>query len=220
MDVKASERRSIRVPRDVHGSQGELFLAFKMPVERMPEARSFRSTWLSSSLLSLREHGDYERYLTLLAPEHREAIVNSVAGQWLSTDVAIAHYVACGELGLSRAEITQRSHEVTRRVHQTMLSIAVRLAREAGVTPWTILGQIDRLWERIWQGGGVSVTKLGPKEAVVTIARWPCAGLPYCRAAMPGVIHAVVEMFCSKAYVVEIKCDRPHETIALRCSWA
>ncbi len=204
----------------VPAGPGEVLLPFKVPIERLPEAKLFRSTWLSSSLLSLREHGDFERYLTHLAPEHRDAIVSSVAGQWLSTDVAIAHYAACGELGLSRADITERSREVTRHVHQTMLSIAVRLAREAGVTPWTIFGQLDRLWERIWQGGGVSVTKYGPKEAVVTIARWPCAALPYCRTAMPGVIHAIVEMFCRKAYIVDITRDRPHETISLRCSWA
>jgi hypothetical protein len=200
----------------------EVVLPFRAPRSRIPDASLFRSTWLSSSLLTLRERGDYERYLSLLDPKYREAIVGTVAGQWLSTDVAIGHYRACWALGLSKEEIAERSLEVTRRVHKTALELALRLARDAGATPWSIYSRLDRLWDRVWKGGGVSVTRWGPKDALVEIAGWPCAGEPYCRAAMPAVVTAVTELFCNKAFVRDMTRDPGPATtsLLLHVQWA
>src|SRR5262249_54109098 len=130
------------------------------------------------------------------------------------------HYRACWRLGLSKAEIYERSLEVTHRVHQSALAYAVRLARGAGVSPWVIYAQLDRLWDRVWQGGGVSVTKHGPKDAVIEIAKWPAAREPYCRAAMPAVVSAVSELFCRRAYVTDVSPDPTADSIQLRSSWA
>src|SRR5258708_29688011 len=113
-----------------HVSQGEIVLPFGVRRERVPMASSFRSTWLSSSLLALRERGDYERYLSLLDPKYLEAITSHVPQQWLPIEVALAHYRACGELKLPREEIAARSLEVTRRVHRTALALALRVARD------------------------------------------------------------------------------------------
>ena len=198
----------------------EVVLPFRVPRERVPDAHLVRSTWLSSSILALRERGDYERYLALLEPEYRAQIVGSIAGVWLPTEVALAHYRACEALGLSDEEICSRSAQVTRRVHQASLAVALRLAREAGVSPWTLYAQLDRAWDRVWQGGGIAVTKLGPKEAGIEIIRWRCAGIPYCRTAMPAVLLAITQMFCNKAYVKDVTRTRFEDSLVLRCSWA
>jgi hypothetical protein len=58
-------------------------------------------------------------------------------------------------------------------------------------------------WRRCWEGGEVSVVKLGPKEARVEIVGWPCAATTYCRVACRGMLAAIVDPFCSKAYVRE-----------------
>jgi hypothetical protein len=201
-------------------TQGEVVLPFRVPKERVPIASSFRSTWLSSSILALRERGDYERYLSLLDPRYREAITSHVPQQWLPIDVALAHYRACGALDLSREEIATRSLEITRRVHRTALALALRVARDAGASPWTIYGRLDRLWDRVWQGGGVAVTRTGPKDALIEVAGWPCAEQPYCRAAMPWVVTAVTELFCRKAFVIDVTRDGARNSIALRAQWA
>jgi hypothetical protein len=199
----------------------EVVLPFHVPRARIPDATLFRSTWLSSSLLTLRERGDFERYLSLLDPKYHEAIADSVAGRWLPIDVAIGHYRACWGLGLSKEEIADRSLEVTRRVHKTALELALRLARDVGATPWTIYSRLDRLWERVWQGGGVSVTRCGPKDAIVEIAGWRCAAEPYCRAAMPAVVTAVTELFCSKAFARDMTREPAGATsLALHVQWA
>jgi hypothetical protein len=202
-------------------SRGEVVLPFRVPRSRIPDATLFRSTWLSSSILTLRENGEFERYLSLLDPKYHEVVVSNVAGAWLPIDVAIAHYRACGALGLSKEEIAKRSLEVTRRVHKTVLELALRVARDAGASPWTIYSRLDRLWDRVWQGGGVSVTRIGPKDALIEVAGWRCAAEPYCRTAMPWVVTAVTELFCKKAFVVDAtKAAVASNSLALRASWA
>src|SRR5262249_22628072 len=97
---------------------------------------------------------------------------------------------------------------------------AVRIARGAGVSPWVIYAQLDRLWDRVWQGGGVSVTRQSPKDAIIEIAKWPPAREPYCRAAMPAVVVAVTELFCRMAFVTDVSRDMNSDSLTLRSSWA
>jgi hypothetical protein len=207
------------VPDRASQSWGEAVLPFSVPKRQIPIATQFRSTWLTSSILSLRERNKLEEYLALLPAEHHESVMNSVAGLWLPTEVAIAHYSACGALGFTTQEMIDIGLDVTRRVHGTMLSLMVRLAKGAGATPWVALENTQRLWERVWVGGAVAVFKVGPKEARMEIAGWPCSVVPYCRIALRGVTLGIVEMFCRKAYVLDLpRLCGPNE-LAYRIAW-
>jgi hypothetical protein len=200
----------------------EVLVAFPDGVsrERVPVATSFRSTWLSSSLRALKERGLMDRYLAALPQEHHEAVLTTVAGVWLPTAVATAHYQACDALGLPEAEQIAIGAEVGRHAQGSVLGTAVRLARDAGVTPWTILTRFPQVWGRIWQGGGVAIYRLGPKDARVEIAGWPCARIPYLRIAMQGVVGGLIELFCRKAYVTPLSRLCGLNTLAYRISWA
>ena len=57
-------------------------LPFPGPLESIPQATEFRSTWLTSSLEGLRQHGHFERYLTLLEG-YQDEILTSVAASWI-----------------------------------------------------------------------------------------------------------------------------------------
>jgi hypothetical protein len=183
-------------------------------------ATQFRSTWLSSSLRSLRERELLDAYLRHLPPRHHEAVLAPVAGLWLPIEVAIAHYDACDALALSSVDVLAIGREATSRVHGTILSTFVRLARDAGITPWTALPRMHELWARIWIGGGVSVAKLGPKEARIEIAGWPCAASPYCRTALRGVLPGIVDLFCTKSYAREVQKLATETTLGYVLSWA
>ena len=209
--------RSIRSP--AVPSLGEPFVTFPVPRDLVPLATSFRSTWLSSSIRALSERGHYDRYVELLPPLLRAPILESVAGVWLPMGFCIAHYRACEALGLSRRESWDIGVEVTRKVHGTSLALAIRLAKQAGVTPWTIFSQLPRLWDRIWQGGAVGIHKIGPKEAVLEAVGWPVAGIPYVRNTMPAVVHGVVEMFCAKAYVSGVPALATETSVGFRVQW-
>ena len=186
----------------------------------VPDASHFRSTWLNSSVDALRVRGYFDRYVKLLPDAHRATILESVAGVWLPIDVAVAHYGACEALALSRRDAWDIGVEVTRRVHGTTLSLAIRLAKQAGVTPWTILAQLPRLWERVWRGGAVTVHEVGPKEAILEVVRWRVASIPYVRYTMPAVVHGIVEMFCAKAYVREVPAKTSPTSMGMRLQWA
>ena len=107
-----------------------------------------------------------------------------------------------------------------RRANATVLSVAFRLARGAGVTPWTILQQVQRIWDRTSKGGAVGVWKIGPKEARVEVVGYPLAYLRYNRTTFRGIVLAVVELFCQKMYVREIPQQCTSRTLGFRLSWA
>jgi hypothetical protein len=200
-------------------TSGAPFVSLPVPRDRVPLASHFRSTWLSSSVRELRERAYYDRYLSLLPAAMRSPIVESVAGVWLPMELCAAHYRACDSLGLSKRDAWEIASAVTRKVHGTSFVLAIRLAKQAGVTPWTIFGQLPRLWERVWRGGGVVVQQVGPKEALVEAVQWPIAGIPYVRNTMPAVVHGVVEMFCAKAYVSEVTALATESSLGFRVQW-
>jgi hypothetical protein len=190
------------------------------PRAAVQDASHFRSTWLNSSVDALRARGHFDRYVTLLPDEHRATILESVAGIWLPIDVAVAHYGACEALALSRRDAWDIGVEVTRRVHGTTLALAIRLAKQAGVTPWTILAQLPRLWERVWRGGAIAIREVGPKEAILEVMRWRVAAIPYVRQTMPAVVHGIVELFCAKVYVREVPGKNSPTSLGMRLQWA
>jgi hypothetical protein len=200
-------------------ADGDVFLPFPVPRERIAPCTHIRSTWVGSSLQAIRERNLLDPYLARLPREYHAAIVDTVAGVWLPIEAGIAHYQACDGLGLSKREMWEIGVHITRKVHGTTLGLAVRLAKQSGVTPWTILAQLQRLWERIYQGGGVAVHRRGPKEAVIDIVGWPFAPIGYARHTMPAVILGIIEMFCEKAYVSDVPSLASKLTLGFKAQW-
>ena len=190
------------------------------PRERAPVATGVRSSLLVSSLQSLRSHGLYDRYLALVDPELRDTILTSAVGIWLPMAFGIAHYAACEALRIPAADQIALGHEVGNRIQGSLVGLLVRSARGAGATPWTVLRQADRLWDRVFQGGnGPLVTKRGPKEARVELLGLPLLSVPYFRHAYRGTFLAGLELFANKVYVNESP-QRGENDAEFRVSWA
>jgi hypothetical protein len=199
----------------------EELLPFPGPIESLGEASEVRSTLIASSIVSLRRHGLYESYVALLAPEHRDAVLSSVAGQWLDMRVGRAHYDACDRLGLSVIEQVEIGAEVSFKIHETFLGVVVRMAKHAGVTPWTLLPKGNQMYSRLFRGGGgTRIVKRGPKEARADIVGIPLLDIPYFRHALRGLYQAAVSLFCLQAYVVEVPRQATGIRVSLRISWA
>jgi hypothetical protein len=124
-----------------------------------------------------------------------------VAGVWLPVPVAHIHYEACLRLGLSEAETLEMGRGVGRRAQGTILATAVAMAKGAGVTPWTVLPQYDRLYRRGSDGGATAVFKLGPKEARIEVVGCDLMSNDYFRTAFRGVLLNIASLFCAKAYI-------------------
>jgi hypothetical protein len=196
------------------------FLPFPTSRDRVPVATHFRSTWLVATLQLLRERGLYETYFTHLPPEHRDPIAHSVAAMWLPIDVAMAHYRALDALDLRPQEQTELGRLTTARVQETVIGTLIKLATNAGASPWTIYPHLQRLWARIFRGSAVAVFELGPKDARLEVAGWPCAVSNYVHNGLVGVISGVTELFARRAYAHELLRYRGPYTLAYRVSWA
>ena len=192
-----------------------------LPRRRGELATEVRSSLLLSSIQSLRQKGLGDRYEANLAPEVRETLLTCVAGVWLPMAVGIAHYEGCQALGLSLSDEVAIGYQVSERIQGSLLGLLARAAKGAGTTPWTILANVNRLWDRVFQGGaGVSVTQVGPKEARVELVGLPLLQVPYFRHAYRGAFLAAVELLSEKAYVGEVGKRGETTSTTYRVSWA
>lgn len=189
------------------------------PYPSKPTATTFRSTWLVSSVQAMKRRGLFERYLTHLPVRFHDPILQAAAGLWLPVETAVAHYEAMNALGLAESEVVDIGLEVVDRFHNVFFSTIFRMARAAGATPWTVFGHTQKMWDRTWDGGGLAIFKLGPREARGEIVGWPCSRIGYCRIAMRGVMLGTVTLFCKKAWIEE----RPElctgTTLGYRMNW-
>ena len=182
--------------------------------------RSVRSTWIGASVNTLRRAGLFDAYLQQLPPESHETILTSIAGTWLPISVGLQHYAACDRLGLSTSRVLEIGQLVSMAAQGTMLDFVLRLAKGAGVTPWTIFAQYPRTWSRIFEGGDLAIVKVGPKEARIEFVGCLCARSHYFRVGIRGVVTNMNARFCTKGYVSEITRLCNDTTIVLRYAWA
>ncbi|HEY2517061.1 MAG TPA: hypothetical protein VGI39_39585 [Polyangiaceae bacterium] len=192
-----------------------------LPRRRGELASHVRSTLLLSSIQSLRQKALWDRYAEALDPAVRETLVSCVAGVWLPMTIGIAHYEACHAIGLSLQDEVAMGYQVGERIQGSLVGLLVRAAKGAGTTPWALLTNVNRLWDRVFQGGaGASLTEVGPKEARVELVGLPLLQVPYFRHAYRGTFLAAVELFAEKAYVSEIGRRGETSSTTYRISWA
>jgi hypothetical protein len=197
----------------------EIVLPFATERHLVEPATFVRSTLLMSSLRALREEKLVDRYRAALPAEHHDPIFGAVAPQWLPVALAVAHYDACDKLQLTPTELVQLGMRVAHFAQGTFIKTVVAFATSAGATPWTLLMQGRRMWERAWIGSDLAVFKLGPKEARLEIVGCPCARIPYFRTANRGILQSVVQLLAQRAYVSEIRKLSTETSLAYKMQW-
>jgi len=200
---------------------GEIILPFPEPLAQLETVSEIRSTLIASSLQALKTRGLLERYTELLPKELHDTVLHCIAGQWFPLAVGVAHYQACDDLGLSLEQQREIGSDVSRRIHEASLGVLVQMAKGVGVTPWTVLGKGNQLFARMAKGGGLQITKLGPKDAQIEIGRLPLLEIPYFRTAAQGIHQVVIGMFAKRAHVrfVAAESRAPGELTTLHVSW-
>jgi hypothetical protein len=191
------------------------FVHFAHPPEELVETTHFRSSWLNSSL---RERGYFEGYVRGLPASFHDVVLASVAGTWLPIDVAIAHYAAVDALSIPAATIFEMGRQVQDHAQSIIAPLALRAARDLGVTPWFIFGQFRKIWDRTWRGGDFAIDKIGPKEADLEIVGWTVAGSAYIRNALRGVFDGMLGACCERVYIQEAP-PRTRRALRFRFNW-
>jgi hypothetical protein len=203
----------------LHETAYETFLPFRAPRSRLGIATAARSTLVTTSIQSLRSRGLYDRYAVRLAEADRIALSTAIAGVWLPMRLVVAHYGACEALRLNVGQQLDIALEVGQHVHGTLLRAMLRLAGTAGVTPWAALAYSGKLYERLFRGGGIEVTRTGPKDARVDMVGNPLCDIEYFRVGVRGVYESALELFCQRVFTQEIPWKRVGREMALRISW-
>ena len=179
-----------------------------------------RSTLVAASLLSLKSLGHLDAYLRNLPAALHDTILHSVAGMWLPLEIGVAHYRAADALDLSVEEQIAVGHAVADRIQKSLLGTLVRVAKSAGVTPWTGLEYSPRLWGRVLQGGSLALYRLGPKEARVECHGAPeLARLPYFRNGFRGMFLGSGQLFCEKLYARDLASFVARGVVAFQVAW-
>lgn len=158
-----------------------------------------RSTLLSSSLATLREHGHFERYFERLPHRYREDVLGALEHEWLPVGVADVHYATCDSLGLSDAELTHIGERACARLLEAFRVAPFHPGRESeAVTPWLPLAHYGRLFRGLLRGGTCMVGGIGPRDALVRANGASFFATDYFRSAYHAVLRGAVARFANE----------------------
>jgi len=192
---------------------------FGTPPPHVP-LRRVRSTVLVASYKMVHAMGRDDDYRAALPPEHHAAIFEAVAGTWVDVPVAMAHYHACDELGLTGEEQVDVGRTVGRQLRGTLAGTIVHMSKEMGVEPWTVIPTMPRVWNRAFDGSALKGWKLGPKEARFDVVGLPLVDVRYFRNALRGQCMGMMDLFCTRSYVHARGATFEPGTYSVRLQWA
>lgn len=173
----------------------ELILDLPSTLSSVPPVSAVRGTIILASTRALRELELFEQYRIHLLETSATAVLGVTAGEWVSLEVATAHYRACEELQLTPSLQLEVGFRAGKRALGTMLGTAMRLSRFAGATPWTIVQGADRIWNRAYEGGALRIYRAGETEALVEVHKNSLmTNLEFCRNSFRGFCVALYEL--------------------------
>jgi hypothetical protein len=167
-----------------------------------PVVRTMRGTLLATSIARLKETGHYERYLAELPSASSDAILYALPMSWVPIELMLTHCHACDRLELSHEILMQLGSQTASTIMQTFFQ---KLLHASGLSPWVAMESIGRLWDRIHEGGAVTLIRKGPKDVYIEQRGNPLASSRYFTTGAQGFYNSLAELFSNKAYVRAVK---------------
>jgi hypothetical protein len=170
---------------------------------------------------ALKEAGHFDRYLTCLAPEVREELMHVLAASWVATPLAMEHCRAGEALSLSDRELHDLGKLAADRMGESTFNTIWRGAQAMRVgSGWWVMKQADRMWTRLYIGGGCTVTQVGPKDSLFEARGVPMLESRFFRALHHGFMVGVGRLLGSTCYVKPelSRVSHPHR-VAISFSW-
>lgn len=185
-----------------------------------PQVTDIRGIVIQGRLKQLRANGHFEDYLARLAGAHRDEVLHALAASWVPIEVSLAHFDALDAMPLSDAQITRMAEPMGAGIFENLFASMVRVARSSGAEAgiWLGLKQADRVFSRMYNGGSVKVTQVGPKDAVIELdglsfASSRCFRLSHC-AFLRGIFS-----FSTKACVCKPMPQPKSDRLSVTLSW-
>jgi hypothetical protein len=149
-----------------------------------------RNVLLQTSLNELQAKGHYDRYVQLIAPDTLEQLQTFLAPGWVPIEIAHAHYAACERLGLTSEQTDRLGTRIGERLQQTVLVSYAKTARDPAFDVWKLMPSLYRVWGRVYQGGSVQITRLGPRESLIEQVGFVLNRYAYYREAQARAVPA------------------------------
>jgi hypothetical protein len=147
------------------------------------ELKAVRRMLVHSSLAELKALGLYERYTGCVDPQSLGAILDQIGPGWLSTELALAHYRACDDIGINDADVEQLGATAGEKLARTLTVPTASSGPESALSPWSLVGAFERLGKRIYDGGSIQYVKLGPMQLSIENIGNPLFSVHYYRVA-------------------------------------
>lgn len=117
------------------------------------------------SLLELLRLGVHDLYTRTVDPKALTAIGESVGPGWMPMTLALEHYRACDELGLSDDQIEAQGNAVGRKLQDALFVSPGKTSSVApSISPWSSVDTLARIGRRIYLGGSAEYVKLAENE--------------------------------------------------------
>lgn len=187
-----------------------------------PRVTELRGSLVVGALRLLKDGDHFDRYLTTVAPERRETVDFSLASSWISCDLASAYFTSIDNLQLSDSQINKMGERLGAHILDSLFATMLRTARNAGAETgvWFFMKQLDRVWNRVYQGGGFTLLQTGPKDAVLEVH-----GLSFadsrCFRMMHGSFMRGMTMLMTRVCLVKpVRAREPRaDRYAISISW-
>jgi hypothetical protein len=187
---RVTERRA---PAAVGPNHRGALPAWYPPADEPPAPMSgVHSTLLCAELAALRALGHFQRYLRYLDEAGRRWALALADGSLVPVGAAMRHFIACHKLGLGSEDAFTVGVESGERAHGTFVKTIEAEHEGSSPMPWLLLGQYPLVWARMFKGGAVRVTALGPRQTEISISEVPFARFPYFRDAFRGNSYAAL----------------------------
>jgi hypothetical protein len=186
------------------------------------QVRAVRGSLVVANHKLLKAAGHFDQYLQMLPAEHKDIASSALASSWVSAEHNVMHCQTVDAMQLGEKELHRMGEMLASHLIDSLFATLLRSARSAGTEAgiWLFLKQADRVFARIYQGGGCRVVQTGPKDAVFEMN-----GMPFADSAVYRVLHLAfvrgAVMMIAKACVVKTVRTRDSlpTTLSVSLSW-
>ncbi|MET0341772.1 MAG: hypothetical protein ABW252_12280 [Polyangiales bacterium] len=187
-----------------------------------PSVMEARGSLVVSSLQHLRDAKLYDAYVQQITPQKHEQLGEVLASSWVPVSLLLEHCMAIDGIGLSESHLQGHGEKIAALISESSFSIMMRTARGMGLDKalWWLLGQVDRLWPRLYRGGGCTVLRAGPKDAILEVHGQPLFTSRFFRTAHHAFVAGLVRSFADTSYVKPVRPREAHpHRAATAMSW-
>jgi hypothetical protein len=209
----------------MHAPQGLRFepaIIVAFTSAQSPTVTHVRGSLLITVMQLLKEMGEWDSFLRQLSKEHHDTVHYSLAASWIDVTQFGACIDALDRVFVTEAQQAQLGQVLgTKIVHSlfgSLLSSIKPVGAESGIM--LVMKHGERMYSRVYQGGGLIVTQVGPKDL-----HHELHGLPFASARCFQVMHAAFMrgMFLTLARMCVVRkaaarSGQP-QAVALSISW-